>query len=116
MKRFLRPMICRIFPLKSIYPPKLETAKANRNYTEQKDAFEINKAKIIIGEQRVTIETQITQLEAQITNLNASIILLSKVRAPFAGTVKKISWEGQTNDEITVVISVDVDDSNSSTN
>ncbi len=92
---------------------KLETAKANRNYSEQKDALEINKAKITIGEQRVTIETQITQLEAQITNLNASIIALSAVRAPFAGTVRKISWEGQTNDEITVVISVDVDDSDS---
>lgn len=92
---------------------KLETAKANRNYAEQKDALEIQKAKITIGEQRVTIETNITQLEAQITNLNASIIALSAVRAPFNGTVKKISWEGQTNDEITVVISVDVDDPNS---
>lgn len=90
---------------------KLETAKANRNYSEQKDALEIQKAKITLGEQRITIETQITQLEAQITNLNASIIALSAVRAPFAGTVRKISWEGQTNDEITVVISVDVSDS-----
>jgi len=90
---------------------KLGTAKANRNYTEQKDALEIEKAKITIGEQRITIETNITQIEVQITNLNARIITLSAVRAPFAGTVKKISWEGQTNDEITVVISVDVDDS-----
>jgi hypothetical protein len=91
---------------------KLETAKANRNYIEQKDALEIQKAKITIGEQRVTIETQIAQFEAQITNLNGQIISLSAVRTPFAGTVRKISWEGQTNDEITVVISVDVDDSN----
>ncbi len=92
---------------------KLETVRGNRNYTEQKDALEIQKAKITVGEQRVTIETNITQLEAQITNLNASIIALSAVRAPFNGTVKKISWEGQTNDEITVVISVDVSDSDS---
>ncbi len=92
---------------------KLGTAKANRNYTEQKDALEIEKAKITIGEQRITIETNITQIEVQITNLNARIITLSAVRAPFAGTVKKISWEGQTNDEITVVISVDVDDADS---
>jgi len=93
---------------------KLETAKANRSYAEQKDALEIQKAKITIGEQRVSIETNITQLEAQITSLNGQIVSLSAVRAPFNGTVKKISWEGQTNDEITVVISVDVDDSNSS--
>jgi len=92
---------------------KLETARGNRNYIEQKDDLEIQKAKITIGEQRITIETNITQLEAQITNFNASIIALSAVRAPFAGTVKKISWEGQTNDEITVVISVDVDDPDS---
>jgi len=92
---------------------KLETAKANRSYSEQKDALEIQKAKITISEQRIAIETNITQLEAQITNFNASIIALSAVRAPFAGTVKKISWEGQTNDEITVVISVDVYDPDS---
>jgi hypothetical protein len=92
---------------------KLETAKANRSYAEQKDALEIQKAKITIGEQRVIIVSNITQLEAQITNLNASIIALSAVHAPFAGTVKKISWEGQTNDEITVIISVDVSDSDS---
>jgi len=92
---------------------KLETVKANRNYTEQKDALEIEKAKITASEQRITIETSITQIEVQITNLNARIITLSAVRAPFAGTVKKISWEGQTNDEITVVISVDVSDSDS---
>ncbi len=77
------------------------------------DALEINKAKITLHEQRVTIETNITQLEMQITNLNVSIIALSSIRAPFDGTVKKISWEGQTNDEINVVISVDVDDSDS---
>ncbi len=92
---------------------KLETARGNRIYTEQKDALEINRAKITLNEQRVSVETNITQLEVQITNLNASIITLSAVRAPFNGTVKKISWEGQTNDEINVVISVDVDDDNS---
>lgn len=92
---------------------KLETAKANRNYTEQKDALEIQKAKITIGEQRVSVETQIAQLEAQITNLNRQIIALAAVRAPFAGTIKKIIWEGQINDEITVVISVDLSDSDS---
>ena len=92
---------------------KLATAKANRSYAEQKDALEIQKAKITIGEQHVTIETQIAQLEAQITNLDGQIIALSAVRAPFAGTVRKISWEGQINDEITVVISVDVSDSDS---
>jgi hypothetical protein len=61
----------------------------------------------------LTLETNIAQLEAQITNLNAQIVALSAVRAPFAGTIKKISWEGQTNDEINVVILVDVDDDNS---
>ena len=66
-----------------------------------------------MNEQRLTLETNIAQNEAQITNLNAQIVALSAVRAPFAGTIKKISWEGQTNDEINVVILVDVDDGNS---
>jgi len=92
---------------------KLETAKANRNYSEQKDALEIQKQKITLNEQRLTLETNIAQLEAQITNLNAQIVALSAVRAPFNGTIKKISWEGQTNDEINVVILVDVDDDDS---
>ncbi len=88
---------------------KLETAKANRIYAEQKDALEIQKSKIAVREQRVTIEAQITQIEATITNLNVQIVALSAVRSPFAGTVKKINWEGQTNAEINVVITVDVD-------
>ena len=88
---------------------KLETAKANRFYAEQKDALDINKSKITVREQRITLEAQITQIEATITNLNVQIIALSAVRAPFAGTVKKINWEGQNNAEINVVITVDVD-------
>ncbi len=68
---------------------KLETAKANRNYSEQKDALEIQKQKITLNEQRLTLETNIAQFEAQITNLNTQIIALSAVRAPFAGTIKK---------------------------
>ena len=87
---------------------KLETAKANRSYAEQKDTLEINKSKIVAREQRITIEANITQIEANITNLNVQIIALSAVRAPFAGTIKKINWEGQTNAEINVVITVDV--------
>lgn len=93
---------------------KLETAKANSNYAEQKDALEIQKSKITAREQRITIEAQITQIEAQITNLNVQILALSAVRAPFSGTIKKINWEGQTNVEINVVITVDVDDSGES--
>jgi len=89
---------------------KLETAKANRSYAEQKDRLEINKTKITVREQRITLEANITQIEAQIVNLNVQIVALSAVRAPFAGTVKKINWEGQTNAEINVVITVDVDD------
>ena len=87
---------------------KLETAKANRIYAEQKDQLEINKSKITVREQRITLEAQITQIEAQIVNLNVQIVALSAVRAPFAGTIKKINWEGQTNAEINVVITVDV--------
>lgn len=88
---------------------KLETAKANRVYMEEKDRLEIQKSKIASEEQRVNLETFISQLEAQIAGLDSQILLLSAVRAPFAGRVKKISWEGQNNAEINVVISVDVD-------
>jgi hypothetical protein len=89
---------------------KLITAKANRAYAEQKDALEIQKSITLRNEQRINLETQITQIETQVINLDSQILLLSAVRAPFAGVVKKISWEGQTNAEINVVISVDVDD------
>jgi len=88
---------------------KLETAKANRIYAGQKDALEINKTKMTVREQRITLEANITQIEAQIVNLNVQIVALSAVRTPFAGTVKKINWEGQNNAEINVVIIVDVD-------
>ncbi len=88
---------------------KLETAKANGSYAEQKDALEIQKSKIVVREQRITIEANITQIEATISNLTVQIVALSAVRAPFSGTVKKINWEGQNNAEINVVITVAVD-------
>lgn len=89
---------------------KLESARGSRSYSEQKDALEIQKVKLASGEQRITLEIQIAQLEAQMTNLDSQIAALAAVRAPFAGVVKKISWEGQTNAEIYVVITVAVDD------
>jgi len=87
---------------------QLETARASRAYTESKDKLEIQRQHIAQSEQRQQRETLIAQTRAQLTTLDQQISALAAVRAPFGGTVKKIQWEGQSNAEISVVITVDV--------
>ncbi len=101
---------------------QLATTKANRAYLEQKDRLEIEKQKFIRREAMQNLEIQQAQLQANLQSIEKQTIdseqqlaRVEVVRASFAGTVEKIIWESQTNDEISVVIFVDVagDDSQS---
>lgn len=101
---------------------QLATTKANRAYLEQKDRLEIEKQKFIRREAMQNLEIQQAQLQANLQSIEKQTIDSEQqlartrvVRASFAGTVEKIIWESQTNDEISVVIFIDVagDDSQS---
>ena len=94
---------------------QLATTKANRAYVEQKDKLEIEKQKFIRREAMQNLEIQQAQLQANLQSIEKQTIDLEQqlaraeaVRASFAGTVEKIIWESQTNDEISVVIFIDV--------
>ncbi|MCA1638347.1 MAG: hypothetical protein LC768_08440 [Acidobacteria bacterium] len=94
---------------------QLSTTKATRAYLEQKDRLEIEKQKFSVSEAMQNLEIQQAQLQANLQSIEKQTIDLEQqlarveaVRASFAGTVEKITWETQTNDEISVVIFVDV--------
>ena len=91
------------------------TTKANRAYVEQKDKLEIEKQKFSMREAMQNLEIQQAQLQANLQSIEKQMIDLEQqlaraeaVRASFAGTVEKIIWESQTNDEISIVIFIDV--------
>jgi multidrug resistance efflux pump len=50
------------------------------------------------------------QQRANIASLDYQIGLLGVVRAPFSGTIKRISWEGQQDHDVKVVLVIAVDD------
>lgn len=94
---------------------QLATTKANRAYVEQKDKLEIEKQKFSMREAMQNLEIQQAQLQANLQSIEKQTIDLEQqlaraeaVRASFAGTVEKIIWESQTNDEISVIIFIDV--------
>jgi multidrug efflux pump subunit AcrA (membrane-fusion protein) len=55
-------------------------------------------------------EFQIAQLEAQIQTLDTQLANLSTVRSPYAGTIRRIKWLGQTDNTLSVEITLAVGD------
>jgi biotin carboxyl carrier protein len=55
-------------------------------------------------------EFQIAQLEAQIQALDTQLANLSTVRSPYAGTIRRIKWLGQTDNILSVEITLVVGD------
>jgi multidrug resistance efflux pump len=50
-----------------------------------------------------------TQLTAQLASLDRQIALLGEVRAPFSGIIKRIHFEEQNNNEITIILHLVLD-------
>jgi hypothetical protein len=49
------------------------------------------------------------QIETQIQTFDSQIEQLSTVRAPYEGTIKKVKWTGQSNNTLTVELTLDID-------
>lgn len=71
-------------------------------YTEQVQRVE---------QQRRDREFQIAQLEAQLQNIDAQLAELSTVRSPYSGTIRRVKWLGQSDNRLTVEITLAVGDS-----
>ena len=104
---------------------KLTTAKEKRAYLEYQRQLEQTRREIAVQQQQQDIQRQESertrllaqrqysqaQIEAKIQDLDYQIIQLSSVRAPYEGTIKKVKWTGQSNHNITVELTLAVDNS-----
>jgi hypothetical protein len=103
---------------------QLTTAKENRAYAEYQRKLELDRRAIALQQQQQAIASQesersrllagreysIAQIETQIQEIDYQIEQLSTVKAPYNGTIKKIKWTGQSNNTLTALITLAVND------
>ncbi|MGV2831664.1 hypothetical protein [Myxosarcina sp. GI1(2024)] len=91
---------------------KMQSAKDSRKYQEYQASInsarrveEMNQARLNYQrqlaeyEQRLTDrEFQVTQLQEKLNNVENQIATLSVVKSPYAGTVRRVNWLGQSPD------------------
>ncbi|MDJ0591162.1 MAG: hypothetical protein QNJ72_14390 [Pleurocapsa sp. MO_226.B13] len=101
---------------------KLTTAKEKRAYIEYQRQLEQTRRAIAIEQQNQAIASQESererllaereysqaQIETQIQALDYQIEKLSTVRAPYEGTIKKVKWTGQSDHNLTAVVTLAV--------
>ena len=106
---------------------KLTTAFEQRAYLEYQRQLEQTRRAIAVEQQHQTIASQESersrllaereyskaQIETQIQTLDYQIIQLSSVRAPYEGTIKKVKWTGQSDHNLTAVVTLAVNDNRS---
>ena len=102
---------------------KLIEAKEQRAYIEYQRYVEENKRAIALQQQQIELERQRsiragqiqereyskTQIEIKIQEIDNAITQLSTVKAPYAGKLKKVKWTGQDNHNLTVQLTLVVD-------
>lgn len=105
---------------------KMQSAKDSRAYQEYQASInsarrveEMNQARLNYQrqlseyEQRLTDRGfQVTQLQEKLNNVENAIATLSVVKSPYAGTVRRIDWLGQSSDgsltaEVTLMVESD---------
>ena len=102
---------------------KLIEAKEQRAYIEYQRYVEENKKAIALQQQQIELERQRSiragqiqereyskaQIKTKIQEIDNAIAQLSTVKAPYAGKLKKVKWTGQDNHNLTVVLTLVVD-------
>ncbi len=101
---------------------KLTTAQEKRAYIEYQRELEQTRRAIALEQQWLSIqrtesersrliaerEYSQAQIEAQIQEIEYQISRLSTVTAPYEGTIKKIKWTGQSDNTLTVELTLSV--------
>lgn len=101
---------------------KLTTAQEQRAYIEYQRQLEQTRRAIAIEQQQQAIQRQESererllaereyskaQIETQIQTLDYQIHQLSTVTAPYEGTIKKVKWTGQSDHNLTAVVTLAV--------
>ncbi|HHP7231927.1 MAG TPA: hypothetical protein ACFCUY_13850 [Xenococcaceae cyanobacterium] len=107
---------------------KLTTAKEQRAYIEYQRQLEQTRRAIAVEQQQQAIASQKSerermlaereysqaQIETQIQTLDYQIHQLSTVTAPYEGTIEKVKWTGQSDHNLTAVVTLSVNSRQSS--
>jgi hypothetical protein len=81
---------------------RLQSAREERAFTEQQRMLELDA-------KRLQVELMKTQLQTRLAEIEEKLQLLSEVRAPFSGIVKRVQWEEQRDHNIILVLLIAVD-------
>lgn len=102
---------------------QLITAKEQRAQVKYQRYLEETKRAIALQQQQIELERQRSiragqlqereyskaQIETKIQEVDNAIAQLSTVKAPYPGKIKKVKWTGQSDHNLTVTITLDVD-------
>jgi hypothetical protein len=85
-----------------LHQAKLTTAREARAWEEQKHRVEIMRQRLSVRSQQQQAAIEFARLTAQQAEIELQLAQLVEVRAPFAGTIKRIEWEEMKDEKLTV--------------
>jgi hypothetical protein len=88
----------------ALHQARLTTAREVRAWEEQKHRVEITRQRLSIRSQQQQAEIERARLTAQMAEIELQLATLAEVRAPFAGTIKRIEWEEMNDEKLTVLV------------
>lgn len=92
---------------------KLSKAKELRQDKEYEHSLEMSKRAIAIKESELKTQGQIADLEARLSQVEISLSQLSAVRSPYNGKIQKIKFVGQSDQNLSVELTLLVGDGSS---
>lgn len=93
---------------------KLSKAKELRQDKEYAHSLEMSKRAIAIKESELKTQGQIADLEARLSQVEISLSQLSAVRSPYSGRIQKIKFVGQSDQNLSVELTLLVSSGGSS--
>lgn len=87
---------------------KLLAARAVRAVAEQQHRVDSTRQQLSVQNQQQQAAIERARLTAQRAELDLQLAQLTAVRAPFAGTIKRIEWEDMNDEKLTVVVYLSV--------
>ena len=85
---------------------KLSKAKELRQDKEYSHSLEMSKRAIAIKESELKTQGQIADLEARLSQVEISLSQLSAVRSPYSGRIQKIKFVGQSDQNLSVELTL----------
>jgi biotin carboxyl carrier protein len=83
---------------------QLLTAREARAFAAQQHRVEATRQTLSVRTQQQQAAIECARLAAQLAELNLQLAQRTAIRAPFAGTIKRIEWEDMNDETITVLV------------